>query len=285
MSLSEELQRLGAALRQGDPQPATAMPPAGAAADAVVVIPAGGFGYRMRGALEGEGALTQKALLPLPTGETLIGRLVRQYAAAGFREFVALVNHGGAEVEAHLDGGRPWGVEVRCSFDPEPTGSGRTGAIRHAINLGLLPADRVAVVHNADCPVIHYPGSFPQDLLAYHGSVARERGAVATVVAVDGYRYPYTGMAIREGRVTSIEMYPFIPVPAHTGISVLEPAALAEIAAQHPPSRKNFEQDFFPRWATEERLAALVIGADQWIAVDDRKAYRQLTQALEAGAD
>src|SRR4051812_26303385 len=59
----------------------------------VVIIPAGGFGYRMRDVSAEAGGVTQKALLPLPNGETLIGRLVREYAAAGFRRFVALVNH------------------------------------------------------------------------------------------------------------------------------------------------------------------------------------------------
>lgn len=283
MSLQAELERLRAALCRGGLEIGMGAPPEEAVREAVVVIPAGGFGYRMRGAT-GEGGVTQKALLPLPNGETLIGRLVRQYAEAGFREFVALVNYEGKEVEALLDGGRPWGVTVRCSYDPESTGSGRTRAMLHAIDQGLMPPDRTAVVHNADCPVMRYPGSFPSDLLAAHARAVESQGAAATVVAVDGHRFPYTGMSIRDGRVTSVEMYPFIPVPAHTGISVLSPEALESVRQHAPESRKNFEQDMFPRWSEEGRLAALMLRHDQWIAVDDRKAYRVFCQAVEEEA-
>src|SRR6266496_3021157 len=110
--MREELARLGAALcRPGDllsgGEDVTPK-----AAETVVALPAGGFGYRMRDVSAEAGGVTQKALLPLPNGETLIDRVIRQYAEAGFRRFVALVNHAGGAVEEHLDGGRRWGVEV-----------------------------------------------------------------------------------------------------------------------------------------------------------------------------
>lgn len=279
--LREELDRLGAALNQGGvtPDPEAAADPSGC----VVVIPAGGFGYRMRGAGADAGAVTQKALLPLPNGETLISRLVRQYAEAGFRRFVALVNYEGKEVEAHLEGGRPWDVDARCSYDPESAGSGRTGAMLHAMAQGIMPPDLTTIVHNADCPVYRYSGSFPLDLINTHATAVANQGAAATVVAVSGYPHPYTGMAIRQGRVTSVEMYPFIPVPAHTGITVLSPGALESVRHNAARSKKNFESDFFALWASEGRLAALLLSPEQWIAVDDRKAYRIFSQALEAG--
>src|SRR5947208_6096840 len=132
--MHEELKALGVALCR--PVERAAGPdlhlPA-VAAEMTVALPAGGFGYRMRDVSAESGGVTQKALLPLPNGETLIGRLVRQYAEAGCREFLALVNHAGREVEEHLAAGRPWGVEVRCSYDPDPVGSGRTGAMVHAM--------------------------------------------------------------------------------------------------------------------------------------------------------
>jgi NDP-sugar pyrophosphorylase family protein len=237
----------------------------------VVALPAGGFGYRMRGAGDGP---TQKCLLPLPNGETLIGRLVREYAAGGFRRFVALVNHEGEAVRQHLDKGRPWGVDADCSFDPDPEGSGRTGALAHARQQGLLPTGAEVLVHNADCQLMRYPGSFGRDLAAAHAAAARE-GAAATLVAVAGTPYPYTGMSIEDGLVTGIEMYPFIPVPTHAGITLLSPEALDELIALAPPGKSNFERDMFPRWSDRGALAALVLTQEQWIPVDDRKAYRQ----------
>ena len=283
--MHQELSDLGRAIcrpRAGEP-----LDTARARAEApsvTVVIPAGGFGYRMRDVAQEAGGVTQKSLLPLPNGETLIDRVVRQYAACGFREFVALVNHEGADVERHLGDGSRWGVRVRCSYDPEGGGSGRTGAMLHAVRRGALPADRRMVVHNADCHVFGYAGSFPDELLALHLASANE-GAIATLAAVEGTPYPFTGMSIREGRVSAVEMYPFIPVPTHTGITLLEPEALTIIEERAGRTLKNFEADLFPEWARAGRLAAMVLPYDHWVAVDDRKSYQRFREALAASGD
>jgi NDP-sugar pyrophosphorylase family protein len=247
----------------------------------IVVIPAGGFGYRMRDVAAEAGGVTQKSLLPLPNGETLIDRVVRQYAAAGYRDFVALVNHAGAEVERHVGSGATWGVSIRCSYDPEGSGSGRTGAMLHAMHQGILPRDRPLIVHNADCQVVRYPGDFPRDLLSAHRAAATVNGSIATLAVVPGTPYPFTGLSVRDGMVHDVEMYPFIPVPTHTGITALEPEALSVIEERAGVSAKNFEADLFPVWAEARRLAALVIPHDQWFAVDDRKAFRQCCEAIE----
>jgi NDP-sugar pyrophosphorylase family protein len=280
--MHEELAKLGADLCR--PGRTAAGPPADlstAIGRAVVALPAGGFGYRMRGVTAEPGAVTQKSLLPLPNGETLAGRLVRQYAEAGFRQFVALVNYEGQEVEAHLGDGSRWGVEIRFSYDPDSKGSGRTGAMLHAMNAGVLPEDRTVVVHNADCHVMRYPGCFPHDLLAAHLHAVAEGNPVATLAAVDGTPYPFTGMSVRAGMVTEVAMYPFIPVPTHTGITVLTAEALAVIRGNAARSQKNFEADLFPCWASEGRLAAMVISHHNWVAVDDRKAYRVFCQVVQ----
>ena len=280
-SLADELARLGAALHRQPLDFLSETPEVeGLAAETVVALPAGGFGYRMRDVAQEAGGVTQKSLLPLPNGETLIGRLVRQYAAAGFRRFVALVNHEGAAVEEHLAGGAPWGVEVRCSFDPDPRGSGRTGALLHAVAAGILPADRTLIVHNADCQVIRYAGCFPRDLLRAHRAGLERRGVLATAAAVDGARLSYTGMAIAAGIVTGVEMYPFIPVPSHTGITALTPEALTSLGEHYRQTKQNFERDMFPLWAGQGRLAAMVIPHASWVAVDDRKAYRLCCEAV-----
>src|SRR5579883_1618953 len=128
--MREELEALGAALcRPAGPPESDTTDLDGEIRKAVVAIPAGGFGYRMRDVSAEVGGVTQKSLLPLPNGETLIDRVIRQYASVGFREFVALVNHAGQEVEAHVGDGSRWGVNVRYSYDTQTEGSGRTGAI------------------------------------------------------------------------------------------------------------------------------------------------------------
>lgn len=277
-----ELHELGRALCQPGTLPADdGLDLAALAANAVVALPAGGFGYRMRDVAEEAGGVTQKSLLPLPNGETLIGRVIRQYAEAGFRQFVALVNYEGEAVEQHVGDGSKWGVTVRCSYDPLPTGSGRTGAMLEAISTGILRADTTVVVHNADCQVWGYAGSFPLNLLRHHVHAQRMSDAVATLAAVDGTPYPFTGMSVRDGKVVGVEMYPFIPVPTHTGITVLSPEALLSLKEHFAQTKQNFERDMFPRWAAEGRLAAMVLRHDQWIAVDDRKSYRIFCEAVE----
>ncbi len=279
--MQDALRNLEAALLRPGPPPAVPEDVVDAAArDAVVVLPAGGFGYRMRGVSEGPGAVTQKALLPLPNGETLIGRLVRQYRDAGCRRFVALLNHDGEAVEAHLAGGVPWDVEVRVSYDPDSTGSGRTGAMVHAMDRGVLTGNGTVVVHNADCHLMRYAGSFPRDLLRAHAAAVAASGAAATVAAVAGTQYPYTGMRLEGGQVTGVEMYPYLPVPAHTGITVVSPEGLRELRENAAGSKQNFERDMFPRWCAAGRLAGMLVPAGQWIAVDDRKAYRIFSQAV-----
>lgn len=252
-----------------------------AMADTVVVLPAGGFGYRMRAVQEGEQP-TQKCLLPLPGGRTMIDRIIEQYVGAGVRRFVALVNFQGQEVEAHLAGGARWGVDLRCSYDPESGGSGRAGAILHALERGILERGALTIVHNADCQVLGYPGDFARDLVAAHLDAAAEADIIATLLAVDGCNYPYTGMSLTGGRVREVAMYPFIPVPGHAGITLMTAAALDEMAASG--GSRHFEREAFARWAEAGRLAAKVISHRHWWAVDDRKAYREFTKALEAAA-
>ena len=282
--MHDELANLGAALcRPWEGAPAAATDLRAAFAEASVALPAGGFGYRMRSASDGPGAVTQKALLPLPDGETLISRLVRQYSEAGCRRFVALVNHAGQAVEESLGDGEPWGVEIRYSYDPDPAGSGRTGALIHAMREGALSPEAPTFVHNADCHLMRYRGCFPHDLLRAHlGFMDAGRNPVATLAAVDGTPYPYTGMSIRDGRVTDVEMYPFVPVPTHTGITLLTQEALRTLLDDPPAGKENFERNMFPRWAAGGRLAALVVSHRNWVAVDDRKAYRIFSEAVAA---
>lgn len=277
-----ELEALASALNPADSAPPEACPEEAlrrAVADAIVVLPAGGFGYRMRALQEGPGPV-QKSLLPLPGGETLIDRVVGQYVRSGFRRFVALVNFQGREVETHLAGGARWGVEVRCSYDPDSAGSGRTGAILNALALGILERSGLYVIHNADCQVLECAGDWPRELLGAHVAACARSPIMATLLVVDGCPYPYTGMSLSGGLVREIAMYPFVPIPGHAGITVMSDGALDEMAASG--GEGHFERDAFARWAAEGRLAARVISHRHWFAVDDRKAYRQFVRALEA---
>lgn len=287
-SLAAALARLGAELCSGGTFNAAVATPASldqarhAAAGVVLAIPAGGYGYRMREPAPGEAAPLQKALLPLPNGQSLLGRILEEYAASGVRRAVVLANHDAAAVSHHLEE-TGWSARMphlAVSLDPLPAGSGRSGALAHAVAAGLIPAGSTVVVHNADCQVAGYPGPLPLELLAAH-RLGAEHGALATVAAVPSTPYPYTALQVREGRVLAAEPTPAVPLPAHAGITVLSSAALAEVCLSTGPEKGNFERTLFPRWAAAGRLAALVLRGGLWIAVDDRSAYRRLCAALE----
>jgi NDP-sugar pyrophosphorylase family protein len=252
------------------------------AAGCVVALPVGGQGSRLQAITERIGV--QKNALRLPDGDTMLARTVRMYRDAGFCEFVALVYHRADSVVAALGNGAALGVRIRYSHDPViPVGRG--GAIRHALDSGAIRDDRHLIVHNPDDVIARYPGSFPTDVVAAH--VAGEaRGMIATAVLVDGARAPYTGMRVRDGAVEEVVAYPFLPVPAHTGVTVFSPAAYGHFRDLFDLTQKvDFEGVLFPLLAREGKLGALVIPNQCWLQVNDPKALDQLAQLIREEQD
>lgn len=243
----------------------------------VVVLPAGGEGSRLR-TLLGSDAVN-KAALKLGGDESLIRRTVRMYRDSGIRQFVALIYHAGGSVQEDLGDGRSLGVEIRYSEDPgRPVGRG--GAVLNAIQSGLLPEGTTLIVHNPDDQIVHYPGSFVDDILAGHLQGV-ELGALATVVAVKETPYTYTGLRVENGRVREIASYPPIPIPTHIGVSVLSPATFAYFRGMFDLSRKmDFEGVMFPRLVAEDRLYAVLVPPECWIAVNDAKGAKRFMEAV-----
>ena len=243
----------------------------------VVVLPAGGEGSRLR-TLLGSDAVN-KAVLKLGGDESMIRRTVRMYRDAGIGRFVTLIYHAGSSVVEDLGDGRALGVEVRYSEDPgRPVGRG--GAILNAIQNGALPDGATLIVHNPDDQIVRYPGSFVNDILAGHLQGAGG-GAVATVVAVKETPYTYTGLRVEDGRVREIASYPPIPIPTHVGVSVLSPETFRYFREMFDLSQKmDFEGVMFPKLVTEDRLYAVLIPPECWVAVNDPKGAKRFVEAM-----
>ena len=82
-----------------------------------------------------------------------------------------------------------------------------------------------------------------------------QKGALATAVVVDGTPYTYTGMKIDHGLVEQIEMYPYIPIPTHVGVTVFSSPVYNYFTKLFDLTKKvDFESVLFPLLAEERRL-------------------------------
>jgi len=248
------------------------------AGNSVVALAVGGEGSRLKAATESHQA--HKTALRLPNDDTMAGRTIRMYRDAGFRDFVALVFHHAQSVIDVLADGKSLDVHITYSHDPErPVGRG--GAIRNALDNGSIPRTKNLIVHNPDDQIIRYEGSFPRDIVAGH-LAGVQKGMLATAVVVDGTPYTYTGMKIDHGVVEQIEMYPYIPIPTHVGVTVFSPSVYSYFTKLFDLTKKvDFESVLFPLLAQVKRLYSFVIPGKCWLSVNDPKALAKLIELVQ----
>jgi mannose-1-phosphate guanylyltransferase len=236
------------------------------AENCVVALAVGGEGSRLKATTESQ--QVHKTALRLPNNDTMTERTIRMYRNEGFRDFVALVFHHAQSVIDVLGDGSRLGVHITYSHDPErPVGRG--GAIRNALDNGSIPRTKSLIVHNPDDQIIGYEGSFPGDIVAGH-LAGVQKGMLATAVVVDGTPYTYTGMKIDRGVIEQIEMYPYIPIPTHVGVTVFSPGVYDYFLKLFDLTKKvDFESVLFPLLAQERRLYSFMIPGRCWLSVYD----------------
>lgn len=241
-----------------------------------VAFMAGGESSRFSSVLEG--TQSNKSSFELPNGDTMIEMALRMYVEAGFRHFVALVFHNAHSIEERLGDGSKYDAEIIYSYDPEvPIGKG--GAVLNALENGSIPADHNLIVANPDDVVLHFD-DFPRYISAAHLEGLRN-GAIATAVLGQGQAYHSTGMMVVDNKVVDTKMYPFIPVPAHVGITLFSPEAYPYFREHFSLTEKSdFENILFPLFASEGKLWSAGLTRGMWIAVNDAKSYKQLVSEL-----
>lgn len=215
-----------------------------------IALMAGGESSRFSAVLDG--AQANKSAFELPNGDTMIEMAIRMYRDAGFKRFVALVFHNAHSIEERLGDGSKLGVEINYSYDPEiPIGKG--GAVLNALENGSIPYNHNLIVANPDDVVLHFP-EFPHYISKAHLEGVRN-GAVATAVLGLGQAYHSTGMMVVDNKVVDTKMYPFIPVPAHVGITLFAPQAYDYFRENFSLTEKSdFENILFPILAEEGKL-------------------------------
>jgi NDP-sugar pyrophosphorylase family protein len=282
MSLQSELDELGSKIASfHKPQPMSDEEWKKFAENTVVVLMAGGESSRFSSVLDGVAA--HKTAFELPNGDTMIEMTLRMYRDAGIKKFVASVSHNAHSIEEKLGDGSSLGVEMKYSHDPEhPVGKG--GAIRYALENGSIPEDCNLIVVNPDDIVLNFPGSFPRYMCEAHVEGVG-RGKLATAVLGVGQASPATGMMVKDNAVVDTQMYPFIPIPAHAGMTVFSPEVFSRFKELFSLKEKtDFEKVLFPLLAEEGTLWSAGLMDGLWIAVNDAKSYKLLVKSLEEDA-
>ncbi len=245
-------------------------------ANTIVALMAGGESSRYAAVLNGE--QVNKNAHELPNGDTMIEMAIRMYRDVGIKRFVALVYHNAHSIEDRIGDGSGLGVEITYSHDPQkPVGKG--GAIHNALANGSIPDGHDLIVANPDDVILDFPA-----FVRFIGSAHMEgeaKGMLATAVLAPGQAYAATGMMVVDNQVVDTKMYPFIPVPAHVGITLFSPQIFPKFKELFPLNEKNdFEEILFPLLAEEKKLWSAGLTQGTWIAVNDLKSYKQLVEAL-----
>jgi NDP-sugar pyrophosphorylase family protein len=98
---------------------------------------------------------------------------------------------------------------------------------------------------------------------------------------VEGAAVPYTGMRLNNGLVEEVMAYPFVPIPAHIGVTVFAPAVydlfdqLFDLTV-----RTDFEGVLFPVLARQRQLYSAVIPTETWFQVNDPKSLQRLIDVV-----
>lgn len=246
-------------------------------AEVTVVLPAGGRGERLA-ALTSARKINKVALKVGPF--SLIERTLAMYARAGVQRFVVLTGHQAGSVRHTLGDGRRWRVTIDYAQDPRvPVGKG--GAIRLALDAGVIPQGLPFIVHNPDDQIVRIDRRFPSLIWNRHRALAR-RGAVITAVCVPDTDYPYSAFTVRaNGLASGAVMYPKVRMPTHIGVTVVSPEAMPAFHRLIDLKQKtDFESVVLPWLAKRRKLGLAIIPSGSWIPVNDLKGYKALLASL-----
>lgn len=242
-----------------------------------VALMAGGEGSRLKN-LTAEAGINKNAL-ELPNGETMIERTLRMYADLGLTNIVALVFHHADSIVNLLGDGSKYGVSITYSHDPQhPVGKG--GAVKNALENGSISRDSYLIVHNPDDQILGDTRELLSRVISDHLDF-EDAGGLGTVVVVEGAPIAYSGMKVENNRVTDVEMYPFVPIPSHVGMTVFSPAVYRYFDELFDLEKKSdFEGVLLPLLSKNNVLNASLIPTDAWIPVNDEKGLKKLVERL-----
>lgn len=182
------------------------------------ILLAAGEGKRMRPLT----ANRPKVLLPAGP-EPLLGRLLRQLAAAGVRDVTVVTHYKAEAVEAFVGDGARWGVRARCVPQGAPRGTG------HAVAAASPPDDEAFLFLNGD---VWLPEG------ALERVVAAGPASLAAASVEDPTQYGV--FELRDGRAARVHEKSASPPSKLANAGVYHaPAGFARLLAQLTPSPRG----------------------------------------------
>ncbi|MCU7906181.1 MAG: nucleotidyltransferase family protein [Candidatus Thiodiazotropha sp. (ex Epidulcina cf. delphinae)] len=196
-----------------------------------------------------------KPLLPV-AGKPLIVHHIERLVAAGIRELVINHSHLGGMIEAQLDKGTAWGVDIR--YSPERTALETGGGIFHA--LSLLGSEPFLVINGDVWCEIDF------------SSLQLPKGELAHLVLVPNPDHHRQGdFLLRQGRVAQGDGGRL----TFSGVGVYHPRLFESCKASAFPLAPLLRQAIGKGLVTGERFTGL------WVDVGTPERLAQLAQRFQ----
>lgn len=245
---------------------------------ATVGLWAGGLGKRFRHII-GQDNVNKNAHR-LPNGKSMIEMTTELYANAGFKHFVAFVNHAADSIKDVLGDGSKFGdgVEIEYIMDPGPVG--RSGALLNALNQGVVKENRTLITVNVDDLIFDFE-DYPRHLATAHIQGAK-KGNIVTLGTYPSRDFPGSALMVSNNQVAGIGFHIQLPVPIHIGTTVFSPEAFEYFRTHASLDREvDFETDILPILVDENKLGAASFPEGVWIPVNEEKMYLKLIDYLD----
>ncbi len=243
-----------------------------------IVLAVGGSGKRM-------GAEVPKALVKVGD-DTLLDRAVGFFSNCGFRDFVFLLGYKDTAITEHITKAKNnWkNVRVALSYDYEQ-GISKGKAFKHALETGKIDRSRRSIMAFPDD--IFLDSNLPMKVLLEHAYSVKAFGTIASTVVAKAHRSAFgIVQADSRGLVQGFEEKPLMPLMAHVGLDMFEPAFykyVDELVDLKKKGPLDLETAVLPELAKMSKVYAIVIPPDSWIPVNTQKELEQAQKLVDSG--
>ena len=217
-----------------------------------------------------------KAMLPVGIEKKpMLEFVIKPWIRLGIKNYVFCTGYKSESIETYFGNGKNFGV--RIEYSREKTNLETGGAIKNAIESGMLKKNTPVVVFYCDDLV----RLNPFDLVKMH-ITGTKHGFKATVVTTDRFESSYgivEARLLRNGlkKVTDFKEKPLIERSANVGLYCFEPEVLELIDRHQPPFK--LETVILPELVERGWLMMHEISWEDWIPVNTYKEYERVMKA------